>query len=233
MEATKKPQNYLRIMGRLFPQNLGGLFPQNLGGLFPQNLGGLFPQNLGGLFPQNLGGLTPAKQKKKNPPLGFEPKCAAAVLLKHTIYKYSDHPHIIFHTLRLSGPAPSYQHRASSCVQFFPHPHTMALELVCRGAGGCVFSRPGGPRTRSGLPPSPVFAARLCGAGVGAGVSACAGVSRLTPNLSRHALSTLPLRRFSLVCVCVCGGGGCQSPRLHAPLRGGMRTGSQSLFAGD
>ena len=68
MEATKKPQNYLRIIGRLFPQNLGGLFPQN------------------------LGGLTPAQNTKKNPPLGFEPKCAATVLLKHTMYNYSGHP---------------------------------------------------------------------------------------------------------------------------------------------
>ena len=28
---------------------------------------------------------------QKNPLWGFEPKCAAAVLLKHTMYKYSDH----------------------------------------------------------------------------------------------------------------------------------------------
>ena len=46
------------------------------------------------------------------------------------------------------------------------------------------------------------------------------GVSRLTPNLSQHALRTLPLRRHVFVgCVCVCVCVVCQPPRLHAPAR--------------
>ena len=130
MEATKKPQNYLRIMGRLFPQNLGGLFPQNMGGLFPQN----------------LGGLTPAKKK-----LGFDPKCAAAVLPKHTIYKYSGHPVLYF--THSDSPGRAGHRRPASIVSssssFFPQ--TNGLRIGLHANGGLCEPSPQTPRTGVGF----------------------------------------------------------------------------------
>ena len=121
--------------------------PQNYGEAFPPKSGGTFPPKYGGAFPPKSGGTSPRKKK----PLGLEPKCAAAVLPKHTIYKFSDHPCSIFHTLRLSGPAPSCQRRGESLSSFSFPPHVMALELVYSGClGGCVVSRPGAPRSGSG-----------------------------------------------------------------------------------
>ncbi len=141
MEATKSHETTLELCGDL-SSKIWGAFPPKCGGLSPQNLRGLTPEK------------KTKKQKKRNPPLGFEPKCAAAVLPKHTMYNYSDQPCSIFHTLRLAGPdrAPSSsQRRASSYVQFFPPapPHN-GLRIGLGAVGGFRVFPPRGPTARAG-----------------------------------------------------------------------------------
>ncbi len=125
-------------------QNYGETFPPKSGGTFPPKSGRTFPETVGGLFPQNLGGLTPT-QKKHNP-LGFEPKCAAAVLLKHTMYNYSGHPtYYIPHTPTLrAGTVVLMSCRCRPTFCFPPSRNGLRIGLLGLGVAVCPLPGPPG-----------------------------------------------------------------------------------------
>ena len=106
------------------------------------------------------------------------------------------------------APPTSRRHRASSYVLFSPSRNGLRIGLLGLGVRRPSPQTPPGQGRAAAVFRGSVAACAVPRVGLCRSwcrESACAGVSRLTPNLSQHALRTLPLRRHVFVgCVCVC-----------------------------
>ncbi len=165
---------------------------------------------------------TPYGEKQRPPktPLwGFEPKCAASVLHKYTMYNYSDHP--VVYLTHSDSPGRAGHRRPASIVSSsssFFRPSRMVLELVYRTNGGSACPRPGAPRPGSGR-------SRLSRLAVL--VPRVGAESRPVPEVVPESVPKRCGACLSVcVCVCVCVGVGVGvSPPGCMPQRGhGNRT---------